>query len=298
MLKKNIFLFNTNEDENINIIKTLENLNYKIELFFSLSDILENIKKNFPELIIISVNDINVIPSIEKMFINERIKNDIPKIYLIDNQIKDDIKVQYNELIEYIFRPINYNNLLLRVNQLIWIRNLQNEIKSKNEILGKIKLLDEVTNLYNYTYLQERFEEEMLRAVRYCYPISCIMIEIDNLEKISKNYEERIIHQLLKEMGFLLKKSIRVVDIIGLVRNGCFLIILPQTIVKGAAILGERIRDNIANQVFVINDNIIKITISVAITGEKSIEKEKIFDDLNEIIKNIKINGGNQTQTG
>ncbi|MBI5206786.1 MAG: diguanylate cyclase [Candidatus Firestonebacteria bacterium] len=292
--KISILVINEIEKENSDITVSLENLNYNVTVIPYLDDVEKVFNNINPELIIINMGNKLNAKIAEKKYIEQIAGKNIPRILIFPSGEKKYAKLPQNELIEYIYRPYSIDELAIRINQLIWIQKLQEDLKNKNEELEKVKLTDEITNLYNSTYLLERFDEEIFRARRYFYPLSCIMINIDNIDRLEEVYGQSSILILLKELGSFLKKCIRVVDIIGHYKKGCFLIILPQTVKKGAHILGERILDGIDNSSFVINDNIIKVKSSVVVIGEKVVDKEKFLAQLDKAMEEIKTQGGNK----
>ncbi|MBI5207589.1 MAG: diguanylate cyclase [Candidatus Firestonebacteria bacterium] len=283
MGKKYIIILNNEKTENDNITSSLANFNYKIEIS-NIDEYKKTIINRPPDLIIADIINKNELKG----------QKEIPIIFLTTHFDKEYYKEIHNELIEYINRPYNIQELVIRVNQLLWIKNLENELKNKNHELEKVNLTDKITNLYNPTYLLERFEEEIIRAQRYNYPLSCIMVNIDNIDKITQTYDENFISAILKETANLLRKAIRVVDIIGHYKTGCFVIILPQTIFKGANVLGERIRNIIEKHSFIINDNVIKIKVSIAVGGKDVFDKHQSLLQLSKVIETLKTKGGNQ----
>lgn len=116
--------------------------------------------------------------------------------------------------------------------------------------------IDELTGLYNYRYLEIALDREIKRAERYGLQMSVIFMDVDMLKVVNDTYGHLIGSRVLKEIGVLLKKSVREVDVIIRYGGDEYTIILIETGRQGAAIVAERIRRTIANHNFVLGDDL------------------------------------------
>jgi diguanylate cyclase (GGDEF)-like protein len=117
--------------------------------------------------------------------------------------------------------------------------------------------IDELTGLYNYRYLEIALDREIKRAERYGLNMSVIFLDVDMLKGVNDTYGHLIGSRVLKEIGFLLKKSVREVDIVIRYGGDEYTIILIETGRQGAAIVAERIRRAIESHNFVLGDDLI-----------------------------------------
>jgi two-component system cell cycle response regulator len=113
--------------------------------------------------------------------------------------------------------------------------------------------IDELTGLYNYRYLEIALEREVKRAERYGLSMSVIFLDVDALKTVNDSYGHLIGSRVLKEIGGVLKKSVREVDIVLRYGGDEYTIILIETGRQGAAIVAERIRKTIDNHNFPID---------------------------------------------
>lgn len=125
-------------------------------------------------------------------------------------------------------------------------------LREKNELLKKIedlkdeleknRILDELTGLYNSEFFTKRLQEEILRSKRYRRQFSILLIDIDRFEKIFENYGASEEESILRIIAEKLKNNLRKVDIIGKLKNSNqFIILLPETPLQGAWVVGRRI---------------------------------------------------------
>ena len=114
------------------------------------------------------------------------------------------------------------------------------------EEIRDLALTDAMTNLHNYRYFEDRLKEEINRARRSGSCVSIIMLDIDYF----KNYNDTLGHQAgdeaLRTLGLILKNTVREEDIVNRYGGEEFCIILPGLGKEVISILGERIREKVA----------------------------------------------------
>lgn len=108
-----------------------------------------------------------------------------------------------------------------------------------------MSITDPLTGLLNRRYLEERLTEELNRSNRYSYPMSCLMIDIDDFKK----YNDRNGHQAgdvaLKITAHSLKASLRSADVACRYGGEEFCVLLPQTSLSEAGVIAERMRQRV-----------------------------------------------------
>jgi diguanylate cyclase (GGDEF)-like protein len=117
----------------------------------------------------------------------------------------------------------------------------------------EILFLDKKTGLYSDQYFYIRLDEEIHRAERYQHFLSIATIKFcgDQLHTDSADSKTidksglSLLERLMPQIGFLLKKHLRKVDIITRTDNPGFHLILPETPSEGASILQSRTEENL-----------------------------------------------------
>ena len=129
---------------------------------------------------------------------------------------------------------------------------LQNAVLVKRT--RKMTLHDDLTNAYNRRYFEDHLTEELHRAERYKKALSIIFLDIDNLKEVNDTYGHIIGSKALKEVARRLLENMRTVD--KLVRFGGdeFCLILPETSGHGALMVAERLREAIADHLFLADE--------------------------------------------
>lgn len=136
-------------------------------------------------------------------------------------------------------------------------------LKNRAEEFEELSVTDPLTGLLNRRYLEVRFEEELKRSNRYGYPVSFMMIDVDNFKSYNDAYSHPEGDKALKLVGQILKKTLRGADIISRYGGDEFSVLLPQTNIKEALKIAERIRKNVENTKFLHR----QVTVSIGITG-------------------------------
>jgi diguanylate cyclase (GGDEF)-like protein len=106
-------------------------------------------------------------------------------------------------------------------------------------------ITDPLTALPNRRYLEERLTEELNRSKRYDYPVSFLMIDIDDF----KAYNDLNGHQAgdlaLQITAHCLKGALRSADVASRYGGEEFCILLPQTGMAEAGAIADRIRQRV-----------------------------------------------------
>jgi len=124
--------------------------------------------------------------------------------------------------------------------------------------------IDELSGLFNYRYLKVALEREIKRADRYSTQLSVVFLDLDNFKGVNDTYGHLVGSNLLRELGLILKKSVREVDV--LIRYGGdeYTIILVETGPDTARQVGERIRHMIETHTFASREGYqVKLTASL-----------------------------------
>lgn len=133
----------------------------------------------------------------------------------------------------------------------------------------RLAITDELTDLFNYRYLQQRLDDELGRAERYNKRLSLIMLDLDDFKRINDTQGHLVGDSVLFEIGQLLKSTVREVDVVARYGGEEFTVILPETDASGAFIVAEKIREAISLHRFADADGVrtIHLTASIGLSS-------------------------------
>ncbi len=159
----------------------------------------------------------------------------------------------------------------------------------------RLAITDELTDLYNYRYLQQRLDDEMGRADRYSKRLSLLMLDIDDFKRINDTYGHLVGDRVLSEVGLVLKSTVREVDIVARYGGEEFTIILPETDASGAFIVAEKIRETIAMHRFpdAEGGHSIHLTVSIGLSSYPvhAADKESLLRSADDAVYHAKETG-------
>jgi len=147
--------------------------------------------------------------------------------------------------------PLKSGNIHFLVEQ----SSLALENAGRYSVAKDLLNIDELTGLYNYRYLEISLEREIKRAERYGLSMAVIFLDVDMLKVVNDTYGHLTGSRALKEIGAVLKKSVREVDIVIRYGGDEYTIILIETGRQGASIVAERIRKTIDQHKFILGDS-------------------------------------------
>ncbi|MET0357644.1 MAG: GGDEF domain-containing protein [Cellvibrio sp.] len=156
-----------------------------------------------------------------------------------------------------------------RLNEIIRLRN---EIDSLTELVRT----DALTGLYNFRFFKETIALEMERTRRSTQPLSMILLDIDHFKKFNDKWGHETGNHALVHVANLIKLAIRRLDI------GCrfggeeFVILLPNTDLRQAVSVAERLREMIESTAVEIDDcdESIPLTASLGVDEFTSLKSE------------------------
>lgn len=166
-----------------------------------------------------------------------------------------------------------------------------------NAQLYKRAITDDLTQLYTRKYVNERLEQEILRAQRYHRPFSILVLDLDHFKQVNDNYGHNCGDQVLLGFSGILKEQLRDGDIAGRIGGEEFIIILGETGLNGARVFAERIRLKTERQLIEKDGQNIRVTVSIGVAnyqnkyGNQAI---KMLEDADKALYQAKRSGRNR----
>lgn len=136
-------------------------------------------------------------------------------------------------------------------------------LKSKAGEYEQLSVTDPLTGLLNRRYLEERLAEEVKRSNRYGFPMSLMMIDVDDFKSYNDAFGHPEGDKALQTVAQSLKETLRGADVAARYGGEEFSILLPQTTSEEARAIAERIRQKIEATQFSHRE----ITVSIGISS-------------------------------
>lgn len=248
---------------------------------------------------------------------NNDTKN-IPIIFItaLDRDQKYISKGYENGAVDYLFKPIDPIILNSKVDVFLQLyyqrKEIEDLLKIQEEIsnnlletskvlqeanieLDKTSRTDHLTGLSNRRNITEKIEYEVKRYKRNQNIFSIILGDIDYFKKINDTYGHDCGDFVLIELSKLLTKTIREHDVACRWGGEEFLIFLPETDIKEAIKIAERLRESIESTTLIYNNHKINITMSFGVSGYgNNIEFTECVKNADGCLYNAKQQGRNR----
>jgi len=126
---------------------------------------------------------------------------------------------------------------------------------------------DGLTQINNRQHFDTRLAEEIKRHQRHKQPFSLLMLDVDHFKDINDMYGHQAGDMVLQTMGGLLTSSLRASDFSARYGGEEFTVILPHTDREQAIKLAERLRAQVAAQVYSFEDQHFSVTVSLGVAS-------------------------------
>jgi two-component system, cell cycle response regulator len=165
-------------------------------------------------------------------------------------------------------------------------------IEAEREKYLELSVTDALTGISNRAKFNESLESEVLRAHRYQTPLSLIMFDIDHFKEVNDTYGHPRGDVVLQVLTQIVALRIRKTDIFARYGGEEFMLILPETTLQGASDLAEKLRVDIAENVF---EEIGTLTCSFGVTSyDESLSLATLLDKVDKSLYTAKENGRNK----
>lgn len=166
------------------------------------------------------------------------------------------------------------NNDLLKLGSLIFkfISGKNIEAQSALKIREQI-YTDSLCQIYNRKFIEEKGNELFLRCAGQNRPLSLILMDIDHFKKINDQYTHLGGDFILFSLASIIQKWIRQLDYLCRMGGEEFAI-LTESSLDSAALLAEKIQENISKETFEFEGYYIRTTLSIGVTEIKKEDTE------------------------
>ena len=123
-------------------------------------------------------------------------------------------------------------------------------LKDKAGEFEQLSVTDALTGLLNRRYLEKRLIEEIQRSKRHRFPMSLMMLDVDEFKSYNDAFGHPAGDAALRIVAGVLQDILRGADVAARYGGEEFAILLPQTTSSEAAVIAERLRQRIERTEF------------------------------------------------
>ncbi|QJD99618.1 sensor domain-containing diguanylate cyclase [Massilia forsythiae] len=148
-----------------------------------------------------------------------------------------------------------------------------------NEMLKYIGLTDALTGVYNRRYMDRRLVEEIGRARRQTYRVSCMYIDIDHFKQVNDVHGHGAGDEVLREVAARIKAELRMSDALGRFGGEEFVVLLIDADLDSASLVAGRIRAGVADQPFLLADGtMLSVSVSIGVATLDDFERDHAIE--------------------
>ncbi|GMW02487.1 MAG: hypothetical protein AMXMBFR84_36230 [Candidatus Hydrogenedentota bacterium] len=151
---------------------------------------------------------------------------------------------------DYITKPYNLPIVMVRVDSAMRTYRLKERVRELEDSLQDSTYTDLLTGLRNRRYLMERLQEEVEKAHRYDYPVSCVVIDIDEIVAKDEELGPVSLDDLMQEIAMSIRNHSRTYDIVARFDGTVFACILPHTPIDQARGYTDKILREVDSTIF------------------------------------------------
>lgn len=183
----------------------------------------------------------------------ERATRDIVVIFCTVRGETEDLQAAYQVgAYDYLTKPFNLPMVVVRVESALRKRRMNGQLEEfEPESFVDTAYTDTLTGLRNRRYLLERLQEEVEKAHRYDYPVSCVVFDVDETQPVEDDLGQASIDDILAEVAITVRHYSRTFDVVARFDGTILVALLPHAPMDKAVCYAKKILDEVENTIFV-----------------------------------------------
>jgi len=195
-------------------------------------------------------------------------------------------------------RPIDPEELAARVKTLIRQKRYTDVLRNTLDNSLELAVTDTLTGLHNRRYMSSQASALVQRAAMGGEPVSALLVDIDHFKRINDTFGHDIGDEVLKEFAVRLATNVRGIDLACRFGGEEFVVIMPDTQLKDALRIAERLRLHVSGTPFrapgLADPLSVTISVGVSCTEGQGDTPDALLKRADEAVYEAKAHGRNQ----
>lgn len=173
------------------------------------------------------------------------------------------------------------------------------EKKLIQEELERLATTDPLTGIFNRRSFFEMASKEIRRSVRYNYPFSLLMLDIDHFKRVNDTYGHAFGDQVIQRFCEIVNECLREEDLFGRVGGEEFSVVLVSAELDGAATVAERIREKWQDCELQVDGRNVSFTVSIGVADLRNAREsvDMVMERADKALYVAKEEGRNRVKT-
>ena len=163
--------------------------------------------------------------------------------------------------------PASRDEVLMTVDRAVEKKRLKDANQRLQRELESLSRKDALTGAFNRRAMEEMLGQETGRSHRHGHALSLLMLDIDHFKRVNDTHGHPGGDQVLRFFAKLTSSILREEDVLFRYGGEEFVVMLPDTPLKGGLRLAERILATVATTPFEVTGATLNITASAGVAG-------------------------------
>jgi diguanylate cyclase (GGDEF)-like protein len=165
---------------------------------------------------------------------------------------------------DYVVKPPDPEELRSRLKAGIRVLAMEHHFE-------RVAMVDSLTELPNRRGLDDAFARQLMRSLREQHAVSLLMVDVDHFKKLNDTHGHLIGDDVLKRLARILRHHVRPHDLVARYGGEEFALLLPNTDIDTAVMIGERLRTAIGNpETEDVSRHLPSATVSIGVSAARS----------------------------
>ena len=166
---------------------------------------------------------------------------------------------------DFVVRPFDLFELILRLEVLWRVKMLQDQILATNKRLHALSITDDLTGLCNQGEFKRRMNVELRRVARFNLPVAVIFFDCDRFKSVNDTHGHAVGSHVIKEVARILVANLRDTDVLCRYGGDEFVIGLPGCDLDRGVETAERLRNLVKMSTFRLGAAVVRCTLSMGV---------------------------------
>jgi diguanylate cyclase (GGDEF)-like protein len=199
---------------------------------------------------------------------------------------------------DYLHKPFDPAELLARVQAAVRVKQLQDELRRRNDELDFLSRLDTLTGLFIRRHLEERLVELCGASKRHGFPVSVLMLDLDHFKDVNDTYGHPTGDAVLRAAAESVLSHMRAEDVPGRWGGEELLVVLPYIDAAGALAVAERTRAAVEALAVDVPGSAtgqqVRVTASIGVCTQERADPTSLIDRADRAMYQAKSEGRNR----
>jgi two-component system cell cycle response regulator len=184
---------------------------------------------------------------------------------------------------DYLSKRISSSQLVARLRTARRILTLEHSLRTVIQEKNQLATTDSLTGASNRRFFTRQLTRELNRMQRGQGQLSLLLLDIDHFKRINDRHGHGVGDEVLQEFARRIAAALpRKLDWYARLGGEEFTVVLPETDLSGAAVVAERIRQQVADPPFNTSCGTLTVTVSIGASGTAALTAAPSVDALLE----------------